>query len=590
MNPILLSALANHLWQSTIVTALAALVVLLLRRYGAHIRYWVWFAASIKFLVPFSLLISLGSEVQLRWRVAPTSVAPTSLSLAVTDVAQPFTLPITSALNEREVPPARLAQLQTIFVIVWLGGFLLIVTMWRRNWLRMRAIMRGAAPLALPSNIKALTSPVLLEPSVFGAFRPVLILPEGIEEQLSKEQFQSVLAHEICHVRRRDNLLSSLHMTAAAIFWFYPVVWWLGARLLDERERACDEQVIRQGYAPRAYAEGILGVCQFYLRTPVRYASGVSGGNLQHRIEAIISGSIGRTLGFKAVCLLFGAAMTMVAAPIVLGLVSSSTYQNEPPGDTATFEVTSVRLNKSGLPTMNLGRPFKGRTYSAKNAPIRNIIGLAYGIPPARVAGGPSWLGAPSTDMRFIGGDRFDITATLPSGDDPDQIPSMLRKLLRDRFNLVVHRENRDSPVYALVVDRADGRLGPRLRKVSFDCEAAQAAGTLIPAPKPGERSPCEREVGGEIVGRGQRLSELARMVSLFTDRPVIDRTSLNGGFDFDLKFPELETSIDATGPRTDPASFIFTAVQVQLGLKLESTRGVLEFIVVDRVEHPTEN
>src|SRR5262245_12759912 len=177
MNLMFLSALANHLWQSTIVTALAGVVALLLRRYGAHVRYWVWFAASIKFLVPFSLLISLGSEVQVRWRAAPSLVAPASLSVAATGVAQPFTLSITPAPAEREVPLARLALLQTMFVIVWFAGLLFIVVMWGQRWLRMRAIIRGATPISLPPNINAMASPLLLEPSVFGAFRPVLVLP-----------------------------------------------------------------------------------------------------------------------------------------------------------------------------------------------------------------------------------------------------------------------------------------------------------------------------------------------------------------------------------------------------------------------------
>src|SRR5215831_14618003 len=166
MNPIFLSALANHLWQSTIVTALAGVVALLLRKYGAHVRYWVWFAASIKFLVPFALLISLGTEVQDKWRAAPSLVAPNSLSLAATGVVQPITLSITPAPGERELPLARLAQLQTIFVIVWLTGLLFIVVMWGRSWLRMRAIIRGAIPIVLPPNINAMVSPVLLEPSV----------------------------------------------------------------------------------------------------------------------------------------------------------------------------------------------------------------------------------------------------------------------------------------------------------------------------------------------------------------------------------------------------------------------------------------
>lgn len=257
---------------------------------------------------------------------------------------------------------------------------------------------------------------------------------------------------------------------------------------------------------------------------------------------------------------------------------------------TAHFEVASVKPNMSGNLAMNLGRGFKGGTYTITNAALRNVIALAYGIPAERVLGGPAWIGAASTDMRFVGGDRFDISATLPPGNRVDQVPEMLRTLLTERFKMVVHNEVHEVPIYALVLTRNDGRLGPHLRKTSIDCDAAQASGIVIPAARPGERGPCDFEVGGAILGRGQRITSLARMLSMFTDRPVIDRTGLTGGFDFDLRFPELDTPGDATGPRSDPTTGIFSALQEQLGLKLESTRGGLEFIVIDNVQHPTGN
>ena len=279
---------------------------------------------------------------------------------------------------------------------------------------------------------------------------------------------------------------------------------------------------------------------------------------------------------------------------VPISAMKASTAQNQsvvqPPvvGNAVTFEVASVKPNKSGLPAMNLGRPF-GRTYTATNVALRNVIALAYGIPVGRVVG-PSWIGAASTDLRFVGGDRFDISATLPQGSSVDQVPAMLRVLLSDRFKMVAHKEVREAPTYALVLARNDGRPGPQLRKASIDCEAEEAAGAIIPAARLGERGLCDSEVGGSILGRGQSITALARMLSMFADRPVVDRTGLIGGFDFDLRFPELDTPTDATGPRTDPAIGIFTALQEQLGLKLESTRGELEFLVIDSVQHPTDN
>jgi len=221
---------------------------------------------------------------------------------------------------------------------------------------------------------------------------------------------------------------------------------------------------------------------------------------------------------------------------------------------------------------------------------VRNIVALAYVIPVERVLGGPSWIGTASTDLRFVGGDRFDISATLPQGSTAGHLPAMLRALLADRFKIVAHNEVREAPVYALTAARSDRRLGPQLRQASIDCEAAQTAGMPIPEAKPGERNLCESEIGEAILGRGQRITALARMLAMFADRPVVDRTGLAGGFDFDLRFPELATAAGATAPRTDPANGIFTALQEQLGLKLESSRGDIEFVVIDSVQHPTEN
>ena len=260
-----------------------------------------------------------------------------------------------------------------------------------------------------------------------------------------------------------------------------------------------------------------------------------------------------------------------------------------PAGEAVAFEVASVKGNVSG----SLGgyRGIKGRSYLATNQTLRRLIADAYGVPAARVLGGPGWIGEASTDARFVGGERFDIVATLPDGTTAAQVPLMLRRLLVDRFKLAVHSELRDTATYALVMARDDGRFGPRLRTSATDCEAAEAAGKPVPPAAPGARGACAMEVGGEIVGRGQRLSALAARLSLFTGRPVVDNTGLSGGFDFDLRFPELDTPADARGG--DPGvngGGVFTALEEQLGLKLVPTSGSLEFIVVDAVERPAEN
>ena len=126
------------------------------------------------------------------------------------------------------------------------------------------------------------------EPAVAGIVRPVLLVPDGIEGWLSTAQLRAVLAHEPCHVRRRDNLKAALHMVVESLFWFHPLVWWLETRLIAERERACDEEVLADGNKATDYAEGIVRVCQNYLESPLRCAAGVGGGDLARRIESIL--------------------------------------------------------------------------------------------------------------------------------------------------------------------------------------------------------------------------------------------------------------------------------------------------------------
>jgi hypothetical protein len=128
----------------------------------------------------------------------------------------------------------------------------------------------GDFPLMwIPSRL-----PARLEPGVFGIFRSVLLVPEGIAERLTPEQFQAILAHEMCHVRRLDNLTSAVHMVVEAVSWFHPLIWWIGARIVEERELGCDAEVVRLGNDPEAYAAGILNVCRFYLSSPLACAPG----------------------------------------------------------------------------------------------------------------------------------------------------------------------------------------------------------------------------------------------------------------------------------------------------------------------------
>jgi beta-lactamase regulating signal transducer with metallopeptidase domain len=320
------AALVNHLWQSTVAFLIAWLFALILRNNHARMRYWVWMIASVKFLVPFSLFIAAGEGLR-RLFVAP--IQRPALAAVMEQITQPYqqTFAQTAQTDLANVSTLTAATshhgnlLPYILLSLWLCGFLAIVFSWFRGWRQIRASVRASSRMNLPAELPVLSSPRLLEPGVFGILHPVLLLPEGISDRLNPEQLRTILAHEICHLRRHDNLTAAIHMVVEALFWFHPAVWWIQARLLEERERACDEAVLQSGNESELYAESILNVCKFYVESPLACVSGVTGSDLKRRIVRIMEEQMGKKLDLGRKILLGLAATVVLAVPITFGLV-----------------------------------------------------------------------------------------------------------------------------------------------------------------------------------------------------------------------------------------------------------------------------
>ena len=316
------AALVNHLWQSTVVVMIVWLLTLSLRDHQARTRYRLWMITSVKFLVPFSLFIAAGEA--LRSAVA-IPVARPVLAALMEQITQPF--PRTAApafVDSFGATPAIAAHhgdlLPAILLAAWLCGFVGVISSWAHSWWKVWAAVGASSPMAPLAEVPVLSCPILREPGVFGILRPVLLLPEGITDRLSAAQLCTIIAHEMCHVRRRDNLTAAVHMMVQSVFWFHPAVWWIKARLLEERERACDEAVLQSGNEAELYAESILSVCKYYVESPVACMSGVTGSDLKRRIVRIMSERIVRHLDFRKL-LLGAAAIAVVAVPVVFGLV-----------------------------------------------------------------------------------------------------------------------------------------------------------------------------------------------------------------------------------------------------------------------------
>jgi uncharacterized protein (TIGR03435 family) len=292
--------------------------------------------------------------------------------------------------------------------------------------------------------------------------------------------------------------------------------------------------------------------------------------------------------------------MTRHLAPPVALIVSAVAAFAQTPA----FEVVSVKRNTNANAPVSISTP-PGR-YIGTGVPLRLLINSAYRLAPDQYIGLPNWSES----------DRFDVSAKAPDGAKPEELQRMLQSLLAERFKLVAHMETRDAPIYALVMARDDRRLGPQIARSTMDCgpilsaRQSEARGRApgpvrVPVLGQDERPVCSIRAtrrqtpgGATLNGYIAGNTTIARLAEQFRGelrRLVVDRSGLTGEFDFDLQYaPPRELPTTAPGAAlaaaSDEGPSLFTALQEQLGLKLESTRGPVEYLVIDRVEKPTED
>jgi uncharacterized protein (TIGR03435 family) len=246
-----------------------------------------------------------------------------------------------------------------------------------------------------------------------------------------------------------------------------------------------------------------------------------------------------------------------------------------------SFEVASVKMNKGGLRTSSLMAP--GGRYSGENMTLRRLVREAYQVQDFQIAGGPSWFDS----------DHFDISAKAEGNPGREQVQLMLRRLLIERFRLLVRTDTKELPLYSLVKARKHSLLGPRLRASAVDCSKRPSG--VVPRSPPVPDTGCGLGGGpGQLSGRGVTMDLLATTLAVPTGRCVRNRTGLAGTYDLDLEYtpdlvPQLPLEAPSSERRSDSNPSIFTAIQEQLGLKLQSERGPVTVLVVVRAERPTQ-
>jgi bla regulator protein blaR1 len=567
-----LTALLSHLVQTTLMVLVAWMATLVLRTNRPCVRFWIWFLASAKFLLPFSILVNAGDW--LRRAVAAPFQEP-----AVTELIRRIPLPLSRATPLLLPSSPANAHSPNLFVLtiaaVWGCGSLVLAIRWWCKWREIQDVVRSAVPSGLAADVPVLFTSSLPEPAVCGVVCPVLLLPAAIQNHLSHDQLCAIISHEMCHVRRRDNLLFAIHMMVETLFWFHPLVWWIGSHLIEERERACDEGAIFAGNDAQVYAQSILNVCKCCVASSPVLVSGITGANLKNRITRIVGGHTGRRLSLGKFALLSVAGFSAVAIPAGIGLMGKAET-----GIESGIQESSARHSRFEVATIKPGHPsprgsgvfINGRRFEVIDTKLEQLISFAYGLDPRQVVGAPDWMNK----------DEFDITA-VPEGDGQPTIAQwkeMTQKLLAERFNLRFHPDTRILPVYLLTVARS----GAKLTKSESDPSA------LPMVYFPGQ--------WGKLVARNAAIKDFAVQIQgSVLDRPVVDKTGLIDRYDFTLswtpdesQFTRIDARIPSPADAANPPPPLLTAIQEQLGLKLEAGNARADVIVIDRLERPTPN
>ena len=316
---------------------------------------------------------------------------------------------------------------------------------------------------------------------------------------------------------------------------------------------------------------------------------GVRGGDLTRRIDAIMTGRRLPELSAVRRAVLILGAIAFGVAPVIGGALMQVPRQRSADSirDLPAFDVASIKPNTSGEFLGRFGYEPGGQLVVVNNA-VRNLIRSAYSLQNYQILGGPAWMTS----------DRYDISARAGGDPSQEQLRLMLRRLLSERFKLVARMETREIPIYALVGAKPDRSLGPGLRRAAVDCLAITAAaekrGVAPELPQPqGNRPACgTRSMPGLMMGAGVSMSDFARNLAGPADRLVVDKTGLTGSWDFDLTYAldQPVPNIPGLPPPPPDAAPLFTALQEQLGLKLEPQRAPVEVLVIVSIERPSEN
>lgn len=592
--------LVHFVWQGAIIAAATALVLRLCRSQAASVRYTIACGA-----LATMLLAAVTTALVIKPAAAVNEAAPARIQVTITkaDVLLPIEM--------QDSGPPRMSAAQRIdaalpwIVTVWLAGVACLLVRTAAGWWRVRRLYKVAVSsmqspwqtaadriawrLGIARTIRIVELSHIDVPVVIGWLRPVVVLPIAVMCSLNAAQVEAILAHELAHVRRHDYLVNLMQTLAETVLFYHPAVWWLSARIREEREHCCDDVAVAVCGDPVGYAAALAELEVW--RSDVGLAAAATGGSLLNRVRRILHA------GASDDSRLSSSTIDVIAVALVAGLAVTLMAQAPAPEERPKFEVASVRPNTSGSNQVTMGMQPGGR-FNAINMPLALLIRSAYRLQESQLIGAPDWVAT----------ERYDIVAKAEGEFEPP-VPGgglgrqqlMLQSLLEERFKLKPRRETRQLPIYALVFAHDSKKLGPALKPSAVDCQALAAArksgNAPPPAPqKPGDRPQCGTLMGFGRIAGGMPMTSFARLLSDVVQRSVVDSTGLAANFDLELRWtPDLPPGLPTDKPfrmngmEIDPhGPSIFTAIQEQLGLRLEPTRGPVEVLIIDHIERPS--
>ena len=600
----------------TVVLILALVAVRRLRGAPASMRHLILASAlGVVAVMPLAertlpaLTIPFATQQAAAQPLLPIVTIPDMTSRESTPALASASTPLSaSGREDRSSAPS----MTTLLAAAWMIGAIVclvpvLLTPWHlrrlrtasRPWRKGDALARTVAGEIASRPVTLFVNDSVTAPLTCGLVRPTVVLPADAM-QWPDDEVRRALVHELEHVRRADWCVHVATRVVCAIYWFHPLVWAAWRQLSLESERACDDEVLRVSDRT-AYAQQLVTLARRQTQpSTLPVLSMVEQSDLSTRVAALLDGTQARGRLGPVRALATGAAACLLVAGVA-PLRAASQAAQIPSAQSAAvpaFDVVSIKENRSGEMGQRINRQPGGRIITS-NYSVRALLLFSYGLQPQQLIGGPDWIDSARYDITAQASGEFPITE--PGTVGPPQL--MMQRMLAERFQLGVHTETRELPIYALTLARRDGRLGPRIATAAIDCQTAlteamkkaQSGGGPPQSPQRAGGGPgCGMTFDGRrVTAGGMSMEALARSLAGQVGRLVINRTGLMGGFDFDLEFAPDPTMIPAGAQLPPPdanAPSIFTALEEQLGLRLEATRGPVEVLVIDRVERPTEN